>query len=39
LMGAHCHRLPTNVSLAAIFLFSLVTAYMGLGGLLELLGR
>ncbi|MGB5483493.1 Nramp family divalent metal transporter [Parasphingorhabdus sp.] len=39
LMGAHRHGLLTNASLAAIFLFSLVTAYMGFGGLLELLGR
>lgn len=39
LMGAYRHGLLTNVSLALIFLFSLVTAYMGFGGLLEMLGR
>lgn len=39
LMGANRHGLLTNVSLALIFLFSLVTAYMGFGGLLEMLGR
>lgn len=37
LMGAHRHSLITNISLAAILLFSLVTSYMGLQGLLAMI--
>jgi Mn2+/Fe2+ NRAMP family transporter len=38
LMGGHRHKPIINISLAAIFLFSLVTSYMGLQGLLEMIG-
>ena len=38
LMGEYRHGLATNISLALIFLFSLVTGYMGFGGLMEMLG-
>lgn len=37
LMGAHRHNLITNIALVAIFLFSLVTSYMGLQGLLVMI--
>ena len=37
LMGAHRHGLVTNVSLGAIFLFSLVTSFMGFRGLMAML--
>jgi manganese transport protein len=36
LMGAYRHSLTTNIILAAIFLFSLVTSYMGFQGLLAM---
>lgn len=36
LMGAHSHKLATNIALAMIFLFSLVTSYMGFLGLLDM---
>ena len=36
LMGEYRHSLVTNVILAAIFLFSLVTSYMGFQGLLAM---
>ena len=36
LMGEHRHGLLINISLGAIFLFSLVTSYMGLHGLLAM---
>jgi len=39
LMGANSHGLLTNLFLAAIFLFSLITSYMGLQGLLAMLGK
>lgn len=39
LMGEYRHGLVLNLSLAAIFLFSLVTSFMGLQGLLAMLGR
>ena len=38
LMGEYRHSLITNISLTLIFLFSLVTGYMGFGGLMEVLG-
>ena len=38
LMGAHRHGLVTNMSLVAIFLFSIVTSFMGLQGLMAMLG-
>lgn len=38
LMGEHRHGLVTNISLIAIFLFSLITSYMAWQGLLERLG-
>ncbi len=37
LMGEYCHNLVTNVALTAIFLFSLITSYMGLQGLLNII--
>ncbi len=39
LMGAHRHSLITNISLGAIFLFSLVTSVIGFQGLLAMIGR
>jgi len=38
LMGEHRHGLVLNLSLAAIFLFSLVTSFMGFQGLLAMIG-
>lgn len=37
LMGEYSHSLITNIGLIAIFLFSLVTSYMGLQGLLNMI--
>lgn len=37
LMGSYRFKIGTNVCLAAIFLFSLVTSYMGYQGLIELI--
>jgi len=37
LMGAHRHSLTLNLSLGVIFLFSLVTSFMGFQGLLALI--
>lgn len=37
LMGEYRHDLITNIMLSAIFLFSLVTSYMGLQGLLAMM--
>lgn len=37
LMGAHRHGVSINISLAAIFLFSLVTSYLGLQGLMAMI--
>ena len=37
LMGEHRHNLLVNISLGAIFLFSLVTSYMGFQGLMALM--
>ena len=37
LMGAHRHTLITNLSLGAIFLFSLVTSFMGFQGLMAMI--
>ncbi|MEO9635123.1 MAG: Nramp family divalent metal transporter [Parasphingorhabdus sp.] len=39
LMGAHRNSLLTNVGLSGIFLFSLVTGYMGYQGLTDMLAR
>lgn len=38
LMGEYSNNMLTNIVLVAIFLFSLVMAYMGYGGLMELIG-
>jgi len=38
LMGAYRHGLVLNLSLAAIFLFSLVTSYLALQGLMAMIG-
>jgi Mn2+/Fe2+ NRAMP family transporter len=38
LMGSHGHSLATNIGLGIIFLFSLIVSYMGLQGLISLLG-
>ena len=38
LMGDYSFKLGTNICLAAIFLFSLVTSYMGFQGLVDMIG-
>ena len=39
LMGKHRNTLPKNIALAAIFLFSLIIAYMAIGGVVEKFGQ
>ena len=38
LMGEYRHGLVTNLSLVAIFLFSLITSFMGFTGLMTMIG-